>query len=143
MKYLLLFFISACLLLFSGCESEKTSSESKEAVAKQHEGHKCSKHNADSSAKPLCSKICKKCGEIKGSGVCCKLEGHKKCTKGDLQKDSTACCKHSKCKNVAIICLKCGELKGTDKCCNIEGREKCPKCGLLKGSIGCCRLKAS
>jgi len=85
--------------------------------------------------------LCAKCGEIKGSDKCCKLEGRTKCPKCGLLKGSPGCCKIPKeLRNAVPLCPKCGEIKGSDKCCKPEGRTQCAKCRLFKGSPGCCKL---
>jgi len=85
--------------------------------------------------------LCQKCGEIKGSTKCRKIEGRIKCEKCGLLKGSVGCCKIPKdAKAPVTLCATCGEIKGSAKCCKIEGRTKCEKCGLLKGSVGCCKL---
>jgi hypothetical protein len=85
--------------------------------------------------------LCRKCGEIKGTDTCCKIEGRKKCGKCGLLKGAPGCCKLPKeGKGPVELCAKCGEIKGTDKCCKLEGRTQCKKCGLLEGSAGCCKL---
>ena len=82
--------------------------------------------------------LCPKCGEIKGTAKCCKLEGRTKCAKCGLLKGSPGCCKfHAGAKTPVTLCPKCGEIKGGNACCKFEGRTKCAKCGLLKGSPGC------
>jgi len=84
--------------------------------------------------------LCKGCGQIKGSDVCCK-EGQTKCAGCKLTKGSPGCCKiPSTLKGAAVLCGKCGEIKGTDKCCKKAGRESCGKCNLFKGSPGCCKM---
>ena len=40
------------------------------------------------------AQLCAKCGEVKGSDACCKVEGHEKCPKCGLHKGSPGCCKH-------------------------------------------------
>ena len=85
--------------------------------------------------------LCPKCGEIKGTAKCCKLEGRTKCAKCGLFAGSPGCCKIPKgTKEPVLLCLKCGEIKGSAKCCKLEGRTKCSKCGLFKGSPGCCKI---
>ncbi len=84
--------------------------------------------------------ICVKCGEIKGSDECCKLEGKAKCAMCGLIKGSPGCCKIPKGQMIVRICPKCGEIKGSDECCKLEGRTICPMCGLIKGSPGCCKI---
>ncbi len=84
-------------------------------------------------------KICAKCGQIKGTDVCCK-DGAELCAHCGLVKGSPGCCRIPKgtTEDVAL-CTKCGQIKGTDACCK-GGAELCPKCGLAKGSPGCCRI---
>ncbi len=83
--------------------------------------------------------LCKKCGQIKGSDVCCKKD-QKKCTKCKLVKGSPGCCKIPKdTKGDVVLCQKCGEIKGSDECCKADAK-KCKKCGLVKGSPGCCKI---
>jgi hypothetical protein len=79
--------------------------------------------------------LCLKCGEIKGTEVCCKAEGRTNCGGCGLFKGSAGCCKIPN-----KLCTKCGEIKGTTKCCDPEGRAACGGCGLFKGSAGCCKL---
>jgi len=81
--------------------------------------------------------LCGKCGQIKGSPMCCK-PGQPMCEKCGLAKDSPGCCKMKK-GEAAAICGKCGQIKGSDLCCK-PGQEKCPMCGLTKGSPGCCTI---
>ncbi len=83
--------------------------------------------------------LCYKCGQIKGSELCCKA-GAKKCTKCGLHKGSPGCCRLNKAKKDVRLCTYCGQLKGSAKCCK-KGAAKCKKCGLDKGSPGCCRIK--
>ena len=85
--------------------------------------------------------VCQNCGEIKGSGKCCKADAEK-CEKCGLNKGSIGCCKGlkpAKGEDEVVLCTKCGEVKGSDKCCK-AGAEKCEKCGLNLGSPGCCRI---
>ena len=85
--------------------------------------------------------LCPKCGEIKGTAKCCKIEGRTKCAKCGLFKGSPGCCRIPKgTKTPVTLCIKCGEITGSVKCCKLEGRTKCAKCGLFKGSPGCCKL---
>ena len=94
-----------------------------------------------SSTEDTLVEVCSKCGEIKGSDECCKLEGKTLCPKCGLIKGSPGCCKLPKDKSTPVyICPKCGEIKGSDECCKLEGKTICPKCGLIKGSPGCCKL---
>ncbi len=84
-------------------------------------------------------KICAKCGQIKGSALCCK-PGATICSKCGLAKGSPGCCKLPKdTKQDVLLCAKCGQIKGSDLCCK-SGATICPKCGLAKGSPGCCKI---
>jgi len=105
--------------------------------------------------KPACAKkptvkkksgtclLCCKCGQIKGSALCCK-PGAKKCSKCGLHKGSPGCCRIKsiidKTHKDVCLCTYCGEVKGSAKCCK-PGAKKCSKCGLNMGSPGCCRIK--
>jgi hypothetical protein len=89
-------------------------------------------------AKPAAAAVCLKCGQVKGTDVCCK-QGQLKCAKCGLAKGSPGCCKIPKgAKNVAL-CTSCGQFKGSSTCCK-KGVETCKKCNLAKGSPGCCKL---
>lgn len=81
--------------------------------------------------------LCGKCGELKGSELCCKAD-MKLCEQCGLHLDSPGCCKIKKGDDV-VLCSKCGEIKGSENCCK-EGIELCPKCKLHKDSPGCCHL---
>ena len=64
--------------------------------------------------------LCRKCGEIKGYGKCCKLEGREKCSKCGLFKGSPGCCKLPKgAADPLVLRPKCGETKGSAKCCKL------------------------
>ena len=89
--------------------------------------------------KPGTCVLCAKCGQIKGSDLCCKA-GAEKCKNCGLHKGSPGCCRLGGAKKPVTLCTYCGQVKGSDKCCK-EGAEKCKKCGLHKGSPGCCRIK--
>ena len=89
--------------------------------------------------KPGTCLLCCKCGQIKGSALCCK-PGAEKCSKCGLAKGSPGCCRLDGAKADVCLCTYCGEIKGSDKCCK-AGAEKCAKCGLNKSSPGCCRIK--
>ena len=89
--------------------------------------------------KPGVCVLCCKCGQIKGSKLCCK-PGAKKCSKCGLHKGSPGCCRLGGAKKDVCLCTYCGQIKGSDKCCK-PGTVKCKKCGLDKGSPGCCRIK--
>jgi len=87
--------------------------------------------------------VCSKCGEIKGSILCCK-PGATKCLTCGLNKGSIGCCKNLKPAGDSqdvVICAKCGEIKGSAICCK-PGVEKCSKCNLNKGAPGCCKIGA-
>ena len=87
-------------------------------------------------------RLCAKCGQVKGTAVCCKA-GAKKCGKCSLAKGSPGCCKITKgATEPVLLCGKCGQIKGTDACCKADAK-KCGKCGLAKGSPGCCKIKKS
>jgi len=87
--------------------------------------------------------LCCKCGQVKGSDLCCKAEAEK-CTKCGLHKGSPGCCRIKsiveKTGKDVCLCTYCGEVKGSDKCCKPDAM-KCDKCGLNKMSPGCCRIK--
>jgi len=83
--------------------------------------------------------LCCKCGQIKGSALCCK-KGAKKCTKCGMHKGSPGCCRLKGAKKDVCLCTYCGQIKGSPKCCK-AGIKACSKCGLHKGSPGCCRIK--
>jgi len=83
--------------------------------------------------------LCFKCGQVKGSALCCKADAEK-CTKCGLAKGSPGCCRLDGAKADVCLCTFCGEIKGSDKCCK-PGAKKCSKCGLNMGSPGCCRIK--
>ena len=89
--------------------------------------------------KPGTCVLCCKCGQVKGSELCCKA-GAKKCTKCGLHKGSPGCCRLCGAKKDVCLCTYCGQIKGSDKCCKPKA-VKCKKCGLDKGSPGCCRIK--
>ncbi len=87
--------------------------------------------------------LCSKCGQVKGSDLCCKA-GAEKCSKCGLHKGSPGCCRIKsiveKTGKDVCLCTYCGEVKGSDKCCKPDSM-KCDKCGLNKMSPGCCRIK--
>jgi hypothetical protein len=83
--------------------------------------------------------LCFKCGQVKGSDMCCKA-GAEKCSKCGLTKGSPGCCRLDGAKADVCLCTYCGEIKGSDKCCQ-PAAMKCEKCGLNKMSPGCCRIK--
>lgn len=86
--------------------------------------------------------LCTKCGMVKGSSECCKMEGKTLCGGCGLIKGSPGCCQITKGSSEKVeLCLKCGFIKGSAECCKTEGKTMCPKCGLVKGSPGCCKIK--
>ena len=84
--------------------------------------------------------LCTKCGQIKGSELCCKPD-QTLCDKCGLVKGSPGCCNIPKGATEAAICTKCGQIAGSELCCK-PGQTLCDKCGLVKGSPGCCKLPA-
>ena len=85
--------------------------------------------------------LCAKCGQVKGSDLCCK-PGQKLCSTCGLVKGSPGCCLLPKGADADVkLCTKCGFIKGSAACCKTEGKQNCPKCGLVKGSPGCCKIK--
>ena len=82
--------------------------------------------------------LCCKCGQIKGSELCCKA-GAEKCPRCGLHKGSPGCCRLKGAEADVCLCTYCGEIKGSENCC--KPGERCSKCGLRKGSPGCCRIK--
>ncbi len=80
--------------------------------------------------------LCKDCGQVKGSELCCSEEGEA-CDCG-FHQGSPACCKLEKGDEDMKLCGKCGQVAGCDECCS-EGAETC-ECGLQKGSPGCCKI---
>jgi len=87
--------------------------------------------------------LCCKCGQVKGSDLCCKA-GAEKCAMCGLHKGSPGCCRINKIVKAnpgkdVCLCTYCGEVKGSAKCCK-PGAKKCTKCGLNMGSPGCCRI---
>ena len=93
----------------------------------------------ENAKKPGTCVLCCKCGQIKGSALCCK-PGADKCPKCGLHKGSPGCCRLAGAKKPVCLCTYCGQIKGSDKCCK-PNTVKCTKCGLDKGSPGCCRIK--
>ena len=82
--------------------------------------------------------LCAKCGQIKGTVICCKAD-QPKCKKCSLAKGAPGCCKLPKDVSAAVaLCTQCGEIKGDQKCC--KPATKCGKCGLNKGAPGCCKI---
>jgi hypothetical protein len=94
--------------------------------------NKVSKSKSDSIA------LCVKCGQIKGSELCCK-PGQTKCSGCGLTKGSPGCCKIPKGATSAVLCSHCGQIKGSESCCK-PNQATCSKCGLVKGSPGCCKI---
>lgn len=82
--------------------------------------------------------LCLKCGQIKGSDLCCQPD-QEKCSMCGLDKGSPGCCAIPEGAAQAAICTHCGQIKGSELCCK-PGQEKCSMCGLVKGSPGCCKL---
>jgi hypothetical protein len=82
--------------------------------------------------------LCVKCGQIKGSDVCCKPD-QAACAGCSLVKGSPGCCNIPKDATEAAICAKCGQMKGAELCCK-PNQTTCDKCGLVKGSPGCCKI---
>ncbi len=85
--------------------------------------------------------LCVKCGQIKGSDLCCKST-RDICSKCNLVKGAPGCCNIPKGATEAAICTKCGQIKGTELCCK-PNQADCDKCGLVKGSPGCCKIPKS
>jgi len=102
-------------------------------------GRTANAQGAKSKKKPGSVVLCHKCGQIKGSKLCCKT-GAKKCSKCGLHKGSPGCCRIKGAKKDVTLCTYCGQIKGSDKCCK-KGSTKCKNCGLDKGSPGCCRIE--
>ena len=99
----------------------------------------CKKTTDDVSSKKTDSvALCVKCGQIKGTELCCKPD-QVKCGGCGLTKGTPGCCKIPKDATEAVICGKCGQIKGTESCCKPD-QASCSKCGLVKGSPGCCKL---
>ena len=82
--------------------------------------------------------LCIKCGQIKGSELCCK-PNQTICSGCSLVKGSPGCCKIPKDAQTVALCTKCGQIKGTELCCKLN-QTTCSKCGLVKGSPGCCKI---
>ena len=79
--------------------------------------------------------LCAKCGQVKGSAVCCR-KGVAKCAKCGLAKGAPGCCAIPKGATGAVtLCGKCGQAKGAAVCCR-KGAAKCGHCGLAAGSPG-------
>ncbi len=99
-------------------------------------GNGCKKSDTVMAADTV--ELCLKCGQIKGSDLCCK-PGQTLCTDCGLVKGSPGCCSIPEGATSAAICTKCGQIAGTDLCCKPD-QPLCPKCGLVAGSPGCCKL---
>ena len=82
--------------------------------------------------------LCVKCGQIKGSDLCCKPD-QAKCASCGLVKGSPGCCKIPKDATTVALCSHCGQIKGSELCCKPD-QTKCTKCNLVKGSPGCCKI---
>ncbi len=76
------------------------------------------------------------CGQVKGSGLCCK-QGQAKYQGCGLAKSTPGCCKTDV--KSAELCVKCGHTAGSALCCK-AGQPRCSKCGLVKDSYGCCKI---
>jgi len=97
---------------------------------------------ADASSDDTQVALCTKCGQIKGTDVCC-AQGQPTCAKCGLVKGSPGCCRLTKgSTEPAYLCAKCGHIKGTADCCQ-PGQPTCSKCGLVKGAPGCCKIKTA
>lgn len=79
--------------------------------------------------------LCVKCGQLKGSELCCKTN-QAKCPNCGLAKGSPGCCNIPKGAKSAAICIKCGQMKGAELCCKPD-QVKCTDCGFVKDSPGC------
>lgn len=101
-------------------------------------GNGCRKSDKEGQAGGDSIKLCIKCGQIKGSQLCCK-PGQTKCSSCGLAKGSPGCCNIPKGAQTAALCAGCGQIKGSDLCCK-PNQLKCAKCGLVKGSPGCCKI---
>ncbi len=100
--------------------------------------------------------VCQKCGELKGSEKCCKVDAQK-CPKCGLNKGSIGCCrdlKPAKSEKEVYTCSMHPQIKTSKpgKCplCKMkltlaEGEKEvvlCAKCGQVKGSENCCKIGA-
>ena len=102
-------------------------------------GHGCKKSGDDVSVSKSDSiAVCVKCGQIKGTDLCCKPD-QPKCSSCSLVKGSLGCCKIPKDATSLAICTHCGQIKGGELCCKPD-QPKCSKCNLAKGSPGCCNI---
>ena len=59
--------------------------------------------------------LCVKCGQIKGSELCCK-PNQTLCAMCGLVEGSPGCCNIPKGATEAAICTKCGQIKGAELC---------------------------
>lgn len=82
--------------------------------------------------------LCVKCGQIKGTELCCK-PNQTKCGSCGLAKGSLGCCKIPKDAIAVALCSHCGKIKGSELCCK-PAQATCSECGLVKGSPGCCKI---
>lgn len=80
--------------------------------------------------------VCGKCGQVKGSEVCCKTTAQR-CGRCGLVKGSPGCCVLSAGSEDARLCGRCGEVEKTADCC-VPGARRCTVCGKAKGAPGCC-----
>lgn len=69
--------------------------------------------------------VCGKCGQVKGTDLCCRADALK-CEKCELTKGSVGCCKLPEKGKDAELCIKCGQIKGADTCCKLP-KEESPK----------------
>lgn len=123
--------------LVSGCESASDPQGPSKDVKS---GQTC---GAGKTCGASVAKVCIKCGQLKGSDLCCK-PGQKLCSACKLVKGSPGCCSLPKGANADVkLCTKCGFIKGSADCCKTAGKKKCPSCGLVKGSPGCCKIKCN
>ena len=97
-----------------------------------HDGDLSKDHSHESMEEIL---LCGKCGQVKGTEICCKKDAVK-CGCGAV-KGSPACCKVEITGTDIHLCDHCGQVKVSDSCCKSDV-EKCPKCKMAKGSPGCC-----
>ena len=106
-----------------------------------HPDHDDHGHDSDGATVTLATvSLCGSCGQVKGSGVCCKADA-KICGKCSLADGAPGCCIMKPGDKVAL-CATCGHIAGADACCK-EGAEKCAECQLVKGSPGCCKIKVA
>ena len=132
--------LTVAVMFVTGCEKKQETPTAKSTGADDL------LKNATDVAKDAAAKIptelalCGKCGQIKGSPMCCK-PGAKKCDKCGMAKGSPGCCKGIDFdKGDVTLCSKCGMPAGSDLCCKPDAA-KCTKCGMAKGSPGCCAIK--